>query len=194
MKSLRAGFLCAALLSGCVSGRADHFYVLGGQPSEPRAAAAAPGVQAWLKVTLPSLVDRAEMVLSTSSAAVVVLEHERWAAPLSDLVLQALARDIERRRGDVMVSSRSVDSSAAAPVRIAVDIVNLSIRESGGASIEAQWHIVDPRAGTDVVERDVFTAPRGQGGYAAAVQALSECLGQLADRVAAKLPAPALAR
>ena len=190
MKSLSLCIFCLTLVSACATSQPDHFYVLSAQPPDVSATRVAPATQVTLKVTLPSLVDRPEMVLNTSADGIIVLDHERWAAPLPDLVLQTLARDLERRRGDVLVADRSFDRAGVPAIKMAVDVVQMSVHKGGRASIETHWRIVNPRTGADVVGSDVFSTPLGQDGYVAVAQALSECLGQLADRLLAQIPAP----
>jgi uncharacterized lipoprotein YmbA len=140
-----------------------------------------------LRVTLPSLVDRSEMMLNTSTNGVIVLEHERWAAPLADLATQTLARDLELRRSDMLVAAQNAGRSDVSAVKVTIDLVQVTVRRGERASIEAHWRIVDPRAGADVVGSEVFSAPVAQDGYSAVPQALSECLGLLADRLAGQM-------
>jgi uncharacterized protein len=186
VKPLLAATGTLILLSACAS-HPDHFYVLNTQPAGAGEARTSPVALAGLKVTLPSLVDRPEMVLNTSANDVIVREHERWAAPLSDLVTQTLARDLERRRSDLLVADPSASHSSGSVLKINVDVVQLTVHKGGQASIEAHWRILDPRTGKEAVGSDVFTAPLGQNDYAAVAQALSQCLGQLADRLVAAL-------
>jgi len=176
-----------SLLCACVANRPDHFYVLSTQPQSASAARTAPAEQIWLQVTLPSLVDRSEMILNTSANGVTVLEHERWAAPLADLVTQTLARDLELRRSDILVGAQSAGRSSAAAVKVTVDLVQMTVRRGDRASIEAHWRIAGARGGGDMVGSDAFSAPVAQDGYAAVPQALSECLGLLADRLAGQI-------
>ena len=180
-----AGYAC--VLSACATSQPDHFYVLSAEPPDTSAARTAPTMQATLKVTLPSLVDRPEMVLNTSPDGVVALEHERWAAPLTDLVTQTLARDLERRRGELLMTGPGV-SLAGTTARIAVDIVDVTVRRGQRASIEARWRIFDARTGKEVVGGDTFSAPLSENGYANVARSLSVCLGLLADRLAGLLP------
>ena len=187
MKPLLAATGTLILLSACAS-HPDHFYVLSTQPAgagEPRTSPVAP---AALKVTLPFVVDRLEMVLNTSANDVIVQEHERWAAPLSDLVTQTLARDLERRRSDLLVADSSAGRPGGSVLKINVDVVQLTVHKDRQASIEAHWRILDPHTGNEAVGGAVFTAPLGQNDYAAVAQALSQCLAQLADRLVAALP------
>ncbi len=178
-------FLC--LLCACVTSRPDHFYILSAQPQGASDARTTPAVQVSLRVTLPSLVDRSEMILNTSANGVIVLEHERWAAPPADLATQTLARDLELRRSDVLVAAQSAGHSGAAAVKVTVDLVQMTVRRGERASIEAHWRISDLRTSADVVGSEIFGAPVAQDGYAAVPQALSECLGLLADRLVAQM-------
>ncbi len=187
MKLLPTAAVFLGLLGACASSPPDHFYVLTAQPPTGGATQTTPAVQATLKVSLPSLVDRAEMVLNTSADAVTVLEHERWAAPLIDLMTQTLAQDIERRRGDLLVG-HNVSRSSAPAIKITVDMVQVWMRRGARASIETHWRILDTRNGKEVAGGDIFTAPLGQEGYATVAQALSQCIAKLADRLAEQMP------
>lgn len=182
MKSLLTAVCCLALLCACASRRPDHFYILSAQPPGGSEARTVPATQVTLRVTLPSLVDRSEMILNTTANGITVLEHERWAAPLADLVTQTLARDLERRRSDVLVVP-GVGRTGTAAVTVTVDLMQVTVRKGERASIEAHWRILDTRTGADSVGSDVFSAPVGREDYAAVPQALSECLGLLADRL-----------
>jgi uncharacterized lipoprotein YmbA len=175
---------CAGLLCACATSRPDHFYILSDQPRGTNEARPPPTTQVSLRVTLPSLVDRPEMVLNTSTNGIVVLEHERWAAPLADLATQTLARDLEARRSDLLVADRSTSTTA---VKITVDVVQMTVRKAERASIETHWRISDPRSGGDVVGGNVFSAPLAQDDYASVARALSDCLGQLADRLSQQM-------
>jgi uncharacterized protein len=183
VKVLSAALGLLGLLCACATGKPDHFYILNPQPQGANAARTPAPTQVMLRVTLPSLVDRSEMVLNTSAEGVIVLDHERWAAPLADLVTQTLARDIEKRRGDMLVTNRAIDSN----IRIIVDVVQMTVRRGQQASVEAHWRIIQSDTGKSAVGGDVFSAPLGQEGYAAVADALSSCLGLLADRLAGEL-------
>jgi uncharacterized protein len=182
---LRAALLCCCALCGCV-GQADHFYTLNTVPDAARVAGA-PTIHLRLQVTIPSLMDRNEMVLSTSRNGIVILDHERWAAPLADQVSQTLARDIEGRRSDLFVGDRGFDRAVSPPVALKVDIVRMSAQRGGRASIEAHWRIVDAGAGVDELGSGSFAAAMTGDGYADVAQAYSQALSDLAERLAAEV-------
>jgi uncharacterized lipoprotein YmbA len=178
----------AALLMSC-AGSPDHFYTLSTLPEAARGAAVPLTTHVILNVTVPALVDRREMVLNASKDRVVILEHERWAGPLGDQVSQTLARDIEARRGDVLVGDKSFDQAGAATIKINVDLVRLSAQKEGRAILEAHWRIVAAAAKADEIGADVLSAPVEGADYAAVARAFSVCLSSLAERLVEKLPA-----
>lgn len=171
------------LLCACVSSRPDHFYILSALPPGTGELRPAAELQATLKVTLPPWADSEQMLLNTSTGEVVVLEHERWAAPLADLARQTLGVDIERRRTDMTVADRETNRSNTPPIDIAVDVVQMSVHRGESARIEVRWRIHDPRTATDTAGGGEFAAALGGNGYASVAQALSECLAALADRL-----------
>jgi uncharacterized lipoprotein YmbA len=178
-----------AILAGCVGGQRDHFYALTTLPENAPPATAAFTTHVMLTISLPALVDRRQMVIATSADQLLVLEHERWAAPLSDLVVQTLGRDLEQRRADVLVADRGFDQPSLIPVKIRVDIVRMSARAGGQATLEAHWRVVDARRNTDEVGGKTFESPVAGADYAAVARAFSNDLSSLADRLAAKIPA-----
>jgi uncharacterized lipoprotein YmbA len=176
------------MLCACATSRPDRFYILTAQPAAASVPRTSPTLQATLKVSLPSLVDRSEIVLNTSADAISVFEHERWGAPLIDLVSQTLAQDIERRRSDVLVGGVGRSNTAGAGIKVTVDIVQVWMRRGEPARIEVHWRIQGPQAGKDSSGAEAFNAPLGHDGYDAVAQAWSECVALLADRLAEQIP------
>ena len=175
---------CSALLAACAS-HPDRFYILNPLPAAAPARTT-PVTQATLRIKLPAWLDRSQLVIDTSSDGVTVLEHERWAAPLADLISQTLAMDLQRRRSDLIVSDLGA-SHATAYLNVVVDITKLSIRRGERVHMEIQWRIVDAHAGTEIIRSGEFSNPVSDEGYEAIAQALSGCLGQLADTISADL-------
>jgi uncharacterized lipoprotein YmbA len=175
------------LVAACAS-KPDRFYALTVLPDTTLGAAPAPTIHVRLDVTVPSLVDRAEIVLNKPNNGILILDHERWAEPFADQVSQTLARDIEKHRKDVLIGDRSFDQAAAQSVNLKVDIVRMSARQPGQVTIEAHWRIVDTKVGLDQLGSCAFDAPLDSSGYAAVARAYSQTLSTLAETLAAAIP------
>ena len=182
-------FLLAALalLGGCALNRPDHFYALdSGHPRtlDPRSAFAA---QVTLRISLPSLVDRSEMVL-VNPDGVQILEHERWAAPLGEQFTTVLGQDIEERREDVILSSRRIGQPGMRSVTIGIDVVQLTMQRSTGVRLEARWRLEYGRDEKVSQGRETFMAPSADASFISLARAVDACLGLLADRLVADIP------
>jgi uncharacterized protein len=182
MKSLALIACVLLLIDACATSPQDHFYVLDSQPGGARESGTDFKRQVTLHVSVPSLVDRAPMVLTTASG-IAVLDHERWAAPLADLVTATLGQDIERRRSDVVVLRRSADHPDVPLTRIAVDIDRISARLGEQVSIEAHWRLIAAGTGQASIGRGVFTSPQAPQSYEAVARQMSACIGLMADRL-----------
>ncbi len=182
-----ATLLC---VTGCVIHRTDHFYTLSVQPS-PSVRPSAPRTgfarQASVHLTLPSLVDRSELVLN-SNDQVTILEHERWASPLPDQFVSTLGQDIEARRADLVITNRSLEQKDLPLSRITVEVVRINAQRAGRVSLEARWRIVDSASGNATVGRDTFDAAMVSQDYSQLASALSQCIAQLAEKLITELP------
>jgi uncharacterized lipoprotein YmbA len=106
-----------------------------------------------------------------------------------DMIGGALSQDIEQRRSDVVVLPRSADKAGIPLIKIAVEIDQVSARLADHLSIETHWRVTDARTGKETLGRDTFVSPQQPQTYAEVAAALSACIGLLADRLAAEIPA-----
>jgi uncharacterized lipoprotein YmbA len=141
-----------------------------------------------MRITLPSSVDRGELILTTGDQ-VTILEHERWASPLLDQVTGTLGQDLEARRAELLVANRSLEQSTVPLSKISVEVVRVTAQRGARVTLETRWRIVDSVTGNVAVGRDVFAAPMASDDYAQLAAALSQCLAQLADKLISQLPA-----
>jgi uncharacterized protein len=186
MKSLGL-VLTVLLLAACVTRQRDHFYVLSPLPVAVAASRSQFDRQVTLRVTIPSLVDRGEMVIA-GAAGVSVMDHERWGAPLADMIGSALSQDIERRRSDVVVLPKSADKAGIPLIRIVVEIDQVTARLADHLSIETHWRVTDARTGKETLGRDIFISPQQPQSYTEIAAAFSACIALLADRLTAEIP------
>jgi uncharacterized lipoprotein YmbA len=186
MKSLALA-LSMLLLAGCVLHQHDRFYVLNPLPASVGPARSQFDRQVTVRVTIPSMVDRGEIVIATPSG-VAVMDHERWAAPLADMVNGILGQDIERRRSDVVVLPKSADKAGIPLIRIVVEVDQVNARMGDHLSIETHWRVTDARTGKETLGRDSFVSQQQPQSYAEFAAAFSDCIALLADRLAGEIP------
>lgn len=189
MKASIIGICGVAMLTGCVTQRADHFYALQSKPAATKQSQAQFDRQVTLRVTVPSMLDRGEMVLTTPSG-ITVLEHERWAAPLADLITTALGEAIETRRGDLIVLPKSADKSGIPLIHIAIDVDQIDMRLGQAMRMEVHWRVTAAGSGRESLGRETIVSQRQPQSYDEIAATLSECVARLADRLVHEIPSP----
>ena len=183
-----AAGLCAgiALCCSCSLSAPTEFLTL--QPVAPDALSApirADPIRV-IAVHVPPWLDRLEVARPTGGDSIAVEEFERWSAPVGDLALTALTKDLADRLTGVLV----LPARAAAPPAtrdVSVDLVSL-VPHGGSIELDATATVTDARSGALIL-----SLPFHLQGFASPTDAADEALvldrfiGQLADRLAARL-------
>lgn len=169
--------LATVALSGCASSPSNHYFTLSAAPPDPSAP---PQVAEWrlAGVRLPGISDRPQLVVRTGPETVRILEFDRWAEPLDDLVPRVLAQDLAQRQG--------VQAGNGPASQIYVVIDEFMTDDTGSARLAGRWW-AQPSAGDSAQGRPRafdFAARLPSGASAAAPAALSRLLGLLADDIA----------
>lgn len=183
--------LGAAALAACASAPM-HYYTLVPAADSTQTDAAVPPARfqfELLPVGIPAQNDVPQLVVRQGDQAVVMLEGERWIAPLADEVRSALSVDLSRRlNAQDIGSGLPVDGKPV--VRIKVDVRRFDSSPGHYALVEATWS-VRPLKGDTVLTCSSHISENVGQGYDGLVaghqQAMSELAGQIAN------VAPALA-
>ncbi|VVD75651.1 hypothetical protein PEP31012_00823 [Pandoraea eparura] len=135
----------ALALSACASSPSSRFYTLA--PSVRAASASSltgpTGLIDVQSVSVPAEVERNQLVLRVSDTQVQVLEHERWASPLSDEIRTALSIAVTQQLGDFDLHPPKWKRGAPA-YRIAVDVQRFESRLGARVVVDAIWSIRSP--------------------------------------------------
>jgi uncharacterized protein len=143
VKSILTVLLSAAALAGCANSTPpERFYSLS---SGVPAAVAPSGARAPLyfelaAVAVPQQVNRSQLVVTVGEGRVELLEQQRWAAPLSSEISQALSLGITTELGAVDVY-RTAAPDAAPVYRISVSIQRFESAPGKSALVDAVWSI-----------------------------------------------------
>lgn len=183
--------LAAALLAGCAhTAPPERFYSLSaGLPaSVAPAVARAPLYFELAAVAVPQQVNRSQLVVTAGEGRVELLEQQRWAAPLSSEISQALSLGITTELGAVDVY-RTAAPDAAPVYRISASIQRFESAPGKSALIDTVWSV--RRAGQSkvlacrtVAEEPVAAAPAGSAdSYDALVAAHRRAMARVAAAV-----------
>ncbi len=181
----RIFLLAGLLLASCRSAEPSYFMLA---PSPGPSVGGAPSLIELRRPGIAGYLDRSEIVRSNSPYQLKLNSTERWGEPFSDMVARVLAEDLHNRLPGTTVFTSTGAISADTGAKIEIDLQRFDADAAGQIQLLAQIAIT---RGTD---RDSATAqtvrlavpPQGSStrDY---VQAMSEALGQVADRIASQL-------
>jgi uncharacterized lipoprotein YmbA len=187
MTAAFAACAAALLVAGCASTPPDHFYTLSGREGatiyHPSAAEAAPFYIEVTDTTIPDNVARLPMVLDMGDGRVSVVEHQRWVAPLSTEISQAVSDYLTRSLHTIDVY-RSSTADRLPVYRVSMNVRRFVSVPSQSTAIDMVWSVrrvdsQDARAMPVVTCRSVVTEQIGAG-YDAIAQGHRKGLQQIA--------------
>jgi uncharacterized lipoprotein YmbA len=186
--------LIGFLLSGCgsFSPRPDpsRFFTLTAiaQPAAPAAKESSNpgGISLGIgPITLPSYLDRQEIVTRVSPNRMDLSEYDRWAEPLETNFNRVLGQNLSV----LLPINRLVffpwESTKSPAYQVEVEVLRFEANAAGDVQLSARWAVLDPnkkvllKSGETVLTRQPATKSTD-----AAVAALSETLGDLSRAIA----------
>jgi len=174
-------WIVAVLAAGCAS-PASRFYTLSTTPAPagtPVTYSVAVG-----PVTIPAVIDRPQIVVSTSQNQVQLDEFNRWASPLQNNIGRVVADNLASILGTARVSLFPQTISAAADYRVAVQVQRFDTAPGDAASLEALWTVTRAKDGTTQTGRTSVRESSPTGGYDGVAAAHSRALARLSRDIA----------
>ena len=179
-------FFCvclASLLAGC--GSKEKFYRLGAEA--PATGRSASGLSVGVgPVSLPSYIDRAEVVFASGPNEFQVPSDALWIGSLQENISRTVAADLGRILGSSNVRS-ALDGGGRPRYRVALDIKQFHGISGQEAILDLSWRIQTGSGQTISRRSGSFREPIVGDGYAALVQAESRLLEQCARAIAGSL-------
>lgn len=178
------------VLSGCASAPM-HYYTLvppAGADADIAPPPASVGVAALpfelLPVSVPAQVDQPQLVVRQGGQGVVLLNDQRWIAPLGDEVRSALSVDLARTLGSQDVSGMT--GSDKPRLRIKLDLRRFDSQAGHYALIEGAWSVrtLHVQPGRVLACTSRIREKVGPG-YDALVQGHQRAIAALAGQIAA---------
>jgi uncharacterized protein len=183
----------AALLAldACASSRPSKFFGLAPVPASGAASSAGPQTPSIrvAAIHIPAMLDRQEIARLGTGHQLEISGQERWGAPLDEMTLQTLTRDLIER----LPAGKVILPGAPAPpgVRpIVVNVLQFQSDVAGNIVFEGSWSLLEPDAAAPVLVRNFrYAASASPPNTSEEVGGMSMLLGQLADDIANNLPA-----
>jgi len=143
-KSVLTALVMGAALAGC-GGTPNVYYTLTANSEQAAAgkapAAQAPGLYTLGTVNVPPPVDDTMLVVRQSDDQLMKLAHDRWTAPLSKQVSNALAVALTQQLGMPPLSSAQASGKQAPVTKFSVDIQRFDLVPGQFAALTAVWQI-----------------------------------------------------
>ncbi len=172
----------ALFILGCGSAPTPtHFHTLIPPASANAERSHAGVVIDWqlLPVKIPAQVDQPQWVLRSADGSLVVLEQERWIAPLADEIHAAVVERLTQTLGPPGTGE------AAKPWLVRIDIRRFDLVAGGQATLTADWSAA--RDGTAINCHATVVSQPTSSGYAALASAQRQGISELADAIGAVL-------
>ena len=146
-------------------------------------------------VTLPSYLDRPQIVTRASQAQLHLAEFDQWAAPLQDTVARVLAENLSLLMPAARVVLHPWPRTTVIDQQVLLEVTRFDRTTGGEVVLVARWSLLGA-AGQELTMRQAhFSAPAGGPEYEATVTAMGRTLEALSRDIAATVqslaqPAP----
>ena len=193
---LPAVAVVGALLVACASSPPMHYYTLTEIPAPSRLAVPENTVPVRLdRVTIPTELDRSQMVRRVGPTQLQIIENDRWAAPLDETIRRVLSNDLAARLPPGTVANPNEPFIGEKRQSLAVDISEFYGDSSCTVTLRAAWTLKQADSQTLHGDEEAkASAPGGCNGSGTIPTAMSEALGRLSDVIAAAVSGPGVRR
>ena len=135
-------------------------------------------------VGLARYLERSQIVRSSENYRLDVLPNDWWGEPLDAMLGRVLARALTQRLPGSTVFVESGAISAQPDATVQLNVQRLDENAAGAVLLSAQFSVVRRTPDTRAV---TLTVPVRAAGTPGLVAAMSDAVGQLADRIAAAM-------
>ena len=182
LTAIAALCIFAGLAAGCASSPVTRFYTLS-------AAAAPAATSSQLSVvvgpvSVPAVVDRPQIVVSTGPNQVRLDEFNQWASPLQNNVARVVAENLVAMLGTPRVILFSQPLGVGADYRAAIEVQRFESAPGDAATLDAVWTVSRTKDGKSQTGRTTVREVASDKGYDALAAAHSRALARLSRDIA----------
>ena len=182
LTAIAALCIFAGLAAGCASSPVTRFYTLS-------AAAAPAATSSQLSVvvgpvSVPAVVDRPQIVVSTGPNQVRLDEFNQWASPLQNNIARVVAENLVAMLGTPRVILFSQPLGVGADYRAAIEVQRFESAPGDAATLDAVWTASRTKDGKSQTGRTTVREIASDKGYDALAAAHSRALARLSRDIA----------
>ena len=180
--TIAAVSLLVVLAAGCASTPASRFYTL----SAANAPAATSSNLSMVvgPVSVPAVVDRPQIVVTTGPNQVRPEEFNRWASPLQNNISRVVAENLVAILGTPRVILFSQTLGMDADYRAAIEVQRFESAPGEAATLDAVWTVSRTKDGKSQTGRTTVREVASDKGYDALAAAHSRGLARLSQDIA----------
>ncbi len=172
----------AAFGAGCGSTPASRFYTLSAAAT-PAATSSNLSVAVG-PVSVPAVVDRPQIVVSTSANQVALDEFNRWASPLQNNISRVVADNLVALLGTSRVTLFPQALSADADYRAAIEVQRFDSAPGAAATLDAVWTVRRTKDGKTETGRTTVREAVQEQSFDALAAAHSRAAARLSQDIA----------
>ncbi len=178
------------LLSACMPTPPTQFYVLESL-SEPQPSSTTTEQKRQIgvgPVSIPTLLERKQIITRLPDNSVKVAEFHQWASPLKDNVAQVLTHNLATLQVGDLIRAYPWSAYGAVDYRIIIDIIRFDTRPEQSVNLEANWAIMNEKNHTLLSNgRTKIEHPLDDASYPATVKALNKMLSEFSQELSTAL-------
>jgi uncharacterized lipoprotein YmbA len=178
----------AIVLTGCSASPPIRYYTLREIPGTALPVAAGSRIAVRLdRVTIPTELDRSQLVRRIDATRLQIVENDRWAAPLEDTIRRVLSDDLASRLPADSVANPIEPSTGDKHQSLSIDIEDFYADTSCSVTLRAAWLLKQPDSGSSRGTEEAHVPGTGGAcpGASSIPEAMSQALARISDRIAA---------
>lgn len=177
--------LVAATLVGCATQKANFYTLSQEAPGENTRPATQLTVVVG-SVTVPELVDRPQIVVSTGANQVHIDEFARWAEPLKTQIPRVVAGDLAQILNSARVSASPMAGDATV-WRVRLDVQRFEAALGEAVTVDVVWSVSVTGKSSPISGRTTVREPCAGTDYDALVAAWSKALAIVSGEIGAAI-------
>ncbi|NOT11904.1 MAG: membrane integrity-associated transporter subunit PqiC [Methylococcaceae bacterium] len=135
----------STLLTACVSAPPTHFYVL--EAKSLSGAVAAHDTKISVigigPLSIPTLLDRKQIITRSGQNTVQIAEFHQWAAPLHDSMIEVITQNVTSLQSRHVIRSYPWSAYGAVNYRVIIDIDRFDTKPGSAVVLQARWAIMN---------------------------------------------------